>query len=207
MAAAEDLHHAIQFGFPAEYRVQLSLCRPAGQVPAVFIAGTAAPRCGRGCPGLQRQDQLPGHLAALPHSLIQLHPHSAQHQPCCTAIIFQHRTEQMLRLCPGKMRILRTDQRIIHRPLQLRRHRRTVQPVGGAAAFLRELTTHRLLGDLFTCQKAGRRAAGLLQHRQQKMRGIRPVTAQAPCQLHRFVQKAPRLPGKAPVSVIAESIK
>ena len=100
LAAAQDFHHAVQLGIPAEHRVQFSVQRAAGQVAAIFIAGTARPRHASRHPRLSGKDKLPGQLAALPHGLSEGHSHGSQQQPRRAAIILQHGTKQVFRLRP-----------------------------------------------------------------------------------------------------------
>ena len=69
LAAAQDLHHAVQLRFPAEHGVQLPFCGAAGQVAAIFIAGAAAPGDAGRHPGLGGQHKLSAQLTALPHCL------------------------------------------------------------------------------------------------------------------------------------------
>ena len=184
LAAAQDLHHAVQLCFPAEHRVQFSFGGAAGQIAAIFIAGAATP--GNACrhPGLGGQHELSAQLAALPHRLVERKPHLRQQQPGGAAVILQHSAEQMLRLCPADMGVLRPNERIVHGAAQIRCHSRLpVQPLCRAAALLRQLAAHLRLGDVFPGQKL-RRSALLLQHCQQKMTGIGLFTAQIPRQLY-----------------------
>ena len=183
LAAAQDLHHAVKLGLPAEHRVQLPFCGAAGQIAAVFIAGAAAP--GDACrhPGLGGQHELSAQLAALPHRLGERKPHLRQQQPGGAAVIFQHGTEQMFRLCPADVGVLRPNERIVHGAAQVRCHGLPVQPLCRAAALLRQLAAHLRLGDVFPGEKL-RRSALLPQHCQQKMAGIRLFTAQISRQLY-----------------------
>ena len=106
---AEDLDHPVQLPVPAKDGVQFPVGGAAGQVPAVFVAGAAAPgRAGRR-PGLRRQGQLSRHLAALPHSLAQLQPHRGQHHPRRAPAVLHHGAQQMFRFGPGLPGVLGVD--------------------------------------------------------------------------------------------------
>ena len=161
LAAAQDLHHAVKLGFPAEHRVQLPFGGAAGQVAAIFIAGTAAPGDAGRHPWLGGQHELSAQLAALPHRLGERKPHLRQQQPGGAAVIFQHGAKQVLRLCPADMGVLRPDERIVHGAAQIRCHSPPVQPLCRAAAPLRQLAAHLRLGDVFPGEKL-RRSALLL---------------------------------------------
>ena len=203
LAAAQDLHHAVKLGFPAKHRVQLSFGGAAGQIAAVFIAGAAAPGDAGRHPGLGGQHKLSAQLAALPHRLGERKPHLRQQQPGGAAVIFQHGAEQMLRLCPADVGVLRPNERIVHGAAQVRCHGLPVQPLCRAAALLRQLAAHLRLGNVFPGEEL-RRSALLLQHCQQKMAGIRLFTAQISRQLHRLLQQPRRRARKAPVTAHAQ---
>ena len=203
LAAAQDFHHAVKLGFPAEHRVQLPFGGTAGQIAAVFIAGAAAPGDAGRHPGLGGQHKLSAQLAALPHRLGERKPHLRQQQPGGAAVIFQHGAEQMLRLCPADVGVLRPNERIVHGAAQVRCHGLPVQPLCRAAALLRQLAAHLRLGNVFPGEEL-RRSALLLQHCQQKMAGIRLFTAQISRQLHRLLQQPRRRARKAPVTAHAQ---
>ena len=203
LAAAQDLHHAVQLRFPAEHRVQLPFGGAAGQIAAIFIAGAAAP--GNACrhPGLGGQHELSAQLAALPHRLGERKPHLCQQQPGGTAVIFQHGAEQVLRLCPADVGVLRPNECVVHGAAQVRCHGLPVQPLCRGAAALRQLAAHLRFGDVFPGEEL-RRSALLPQHCQQKVAGIRLLTAQIPRQLHRLLQQPRRRARKAPVTAHAQ---
>ena len=203
LAAAQDLHHAVKLGFPAEHRVQLPLGGAAGQIAAIFIAGAAAPGDAGRHPGLGGQHKLSAQLAALPHCLGERKPHLRQQQPGGAAVIFQHGAEQMLRLCPADVGVLRPNERIVHGAAQVRCHGLPFQPLCRGAAPLRQLAAHLRLGDVFPGEEL-RRSALLLQHCQQKMAGIRLFTAQISRQLHRLLQQPRCRARKAPVTAHAQ---
>ena len=112
----------------------------------------------------------------------------------------------MLRLSPAQVGVLRSDDGVVHRPAQVRRHiapgkpgDRTIPPGG-------QLTPHFQLRDVLPGQKAGRRAAVRLQHRPQQVAGVCLFAAQPSGQLHRLIQQLPRLPGEALISSFAECV-
>ena len=142
LAAAKDLHHPIQLFFPAEHRVQLTVGRPAGQVAAVFVAGAAPPRHGRGRPRLERQDELPGKLAALPHCVGQRHAQRRQQDARRAVGILQNGAEQVLRLRFGQPGVLCPDEGIIHGTAQIRSQRILFQPDCRGSAVFRYLPPH-----------------------------------------------------------------
>ena len=203
LAAAQDLHHAVKLGFPAEHRVQLPFGGAAGQIAAVFIAGAAAPGDAGRHPRLGGQHELSAQLAALPHCLGERKPHLRQQQPGGAAVIFQHGAEKMLRLCPADVGVLRPNERIVHGAAQVRCHGLPFQPLCRGAAPLRQLAAHLRLGNVFPGEEL-RRSALLLQHCQQKMAGIRLLTAQIPRQLHRLLQQPRCRARKAPVTAHAQ---
>ena len=204
LAAAQDLHHPVQLFFPAEHRVQLPICRPAGQVTAVFIAGAAAPRHGRSRARLQRQDELAGQLAAFPHRLRKLDPHGSQQHPGRAIGILQHGAEQVLRFRFRQMSILCPDERVIHGAFEVWRQRFAVQMQRRALPVGPQLTPDGQLRDIFPGQELRRRAVVGLEHCQQQVASIRFFAAKPPGQLYRLVQQQPCLPGEPFVSALAE---
>ena len=203
LAAAQDLHHAVKFRFPAEHRVQLPFGGAAGQVAAIFIAGAAAPGDAGRHPGLGGQHKLSAQLAALPHCLGERKPHLRQQQPGSAAVIFQHGAEQVLRLCPADVGVLCPNERVVHGAAQVRCHGLPGQPLYRGAAPLRQLAAHLWLGDVFPSKEL-RRSALLPQHCQQKVAGICLFTAQIPRQLHRLLQQPRRRARKAPVTAYTQ---
>ena len=197
LAPAQNLDHPVQLLVPAEHRVQLPFRRAAGQVPAIFIAGPAAPGHAGGGPGLDGQCQLPRHLAALPHRLGQLHPHGGQQHPRPAAPILQDGAEQVFRLGFQLAGVAGVDQRIIHGPPQLGGQILPAQAPGRALAGLGQLAPHLLFLDVLPRQKPAGRAPLLLEDGQQQVAGIRPVTTQIPRQLDGAFQHLARIAGKA----------
>ena len=114
-------------------------------VAAIFIAGAAAPGDAGRHPGLGGQHELSAQLAALPHCLGERKPHLRQQQPGGAAVIFQHGAEQVLRLCPADVGILRPNERIVHGAAQVRCHGVPIQMLRRAATVLGQLTAHSLL--------------------------------------------------------------
>ena len=51
-----------------------------------------------------------------------LDTHGCQHDPGSAVGVFQHGAEQMLRLGPAQVGVLRPDDGVVHRPAQVRRH-------------------------------------------------------------------------------------
>ena len=203
LAAAQDLHHPVQFLFPAEHRVQLAIGGAAGQVAAVFVAGAAPARHGRGA-GLAGQDELPRKLAALPHSIRQLDAHRRQQHPGGAVGILQHGAEQVFRLSAGLVGILRSDEGIIHGPAEVRCQRAAVQMLHRAGAVLGQLPPDGQFRDVLSGQEPPCRAPVCLEHGEEKVAGICLFAAKAARQLHCLVQQQPRLPRKALVSAHAE---
>ena len=98
---AEDLDHPVSSLSRQKTGSSSPVGGTAGQVPAIFVAGAAAPgRAGRR-PWLRRQGQLSRHLAALPHGLAQLQPHRGQHHPRRAPAVLHHGAQQMFRFGPG----------------------------------------------------------------------------------------------------------
>ena len=203
LAAAQDLHHTVQFLFPAEHRVQLAIGGAAGQVAAVFVTGAAPARHGRGA-GLAGQNELPRKLAALPHGIRQLDAHRCQQHPGGAVGILQHSAEQVFRLSAGLVGILRPDECIIHGPAEVRCQRAAVQMLHRAGAVLGQLPPDGQLGDVLSGQEPPCRAPVCLEHGEEKVAGICLFAAKAARQLHCLVQQQPRLPRKALVSAHAE---
>ncbi len=137
-----------------------------------FITGAAAARRTDRGPHLIRQYELPGQLAALPHGICELHAHGCQQDACCAAVILQHGAEQMFRLGPVQVRVLRPDDGVIHGALEVRRKSVAIQMQSRCAAGLSQLTAHFRFPDLLALQKPCCRPVILLQDRQQQVAGI-----------------------------------
>ena len=203
LAAAQDLHHAVQLRFPAEHRVQLPVGGFAGEVAAVFIAGAAAPgHTGRNA-RLGRQNELPGQLAAFPHGLGERQAHGGQQQACRAAVVLQHGAEQVFWFGAVQMGVLGPNDGVVHRAAQVRRKGIPVQMQGRAAAALGQLTAHVWFANLLVCQKTRGCPVVLLQDRQQQVAGIRFFTAQIPGQFHCTAQQMIRLPREALIAAKA----
>ena len=189
LAAAEDLDHTVQLCVPAEYRIQFPFGGAAGQVAAIFIAGTAPAGCTDRCAGLIRKHKLPGKLAAFPHSFGERQAHGGQQQPGSTAVILQHGAEQVFRFCTGNVCVLCPDDGVIHRAAQIGCKGAMVQMPCRGTSVLGQLTAHRLFRDPLSVQEPCCGAVFLPEHSQQKMPGIGFFAAEVPSQLHSRAQQ------------------
>ena len=103
----------------------------------------------------------------------------------------------MLRLRTWQTSVLRPDKRVVHRPAQVGRESVFLQLDSRAVPVFGHLTPHLEFRDVLFGQKLRRRALAGLEHRQQKMTGVRLFAPQAACQLNGLFQQLSCLPGKA----------
>ena len=188
LAAAQNLHHPLQLGLPAKHRVQLPLLCKTGQVPTIFLAGTAA--AAHRHVGREGQHHLPRKLAAFPRRLRHLHAQLGQPDAGGAAPVLQHGAKQVFIFRSGRVGGVGAQNGKLHGLSGLRGKILPVQPPhppGTAAAG--GTFQQRRFRHLFAAEKFHRHAPSRLQHGHQKMAGIRRGAALPPCDGQRHAQR------------------